>query len=221
MRWIACIFMFFLYANSLLADDSFYDITPPGKRIDIGGYKLHINCQGIGSPTIILDAGLGDWSVHWQEVQEKLKADNRVCSYDRAGYGWSDPGPRPRSSAQIVTELHSLLEKAGEKPPYLLAGHSFGGINMRLFASTYPAEIAGLVLIDASHPESLPYRRDDSGRAPSSTPTHARMLMQPLEADISLIPATAIAAVKNSLLHTKSISAGTPVGGRQHTPHGR
>ncbi len=207
MKWMIVVVLPFLWVTPLLADDSFYDISPPGKRVDIGGYKLHLNCQGNGSPTIVLDAGLGDWSVHWVEVQEKLKADSRVCSYDRAGYGWSDPGPRPRSSAQIVTELHYLLEKAGEKPPYLLAGHSFGGINMRLFASTYPSEVSGLVLIDASHPESLPYRRDDSGKAPSTTPTNSLMLIQPLEADISQIPSAAIAAVNNSLLHTKSISA--------------
>ena len=207
MKWMTVVLPPFLCINPLLADDSYYDIPPPGKRVDIGGYKLHLNCQGSGNPTIVLDAGLGDWSVHWLEVQEKLKTDNRVCSYDRAGYGWSDPGPRPRSSAQIVMELHSLLEKAGEKPPYLLAGHSFGGINMRLFASTYPSEVSGLVLVDASHPESLPYRRDDSGKAPSTAPTNAMMLMQPLEADISQLPSAAIAAVNNSLLHTKSIAA--------------
>lgn len=154
-----------------------------------------------------MDAGLGDWSIHWLAVQDKLKAETRVCSYDRAGYGWSDPGPRPRSSGQIVEELHSLLEKAGERPPYLLVGHSFGGINMRLFAMTYPGEASGLVLVDASHPESLPYRRDDSGKVPATSPTSSLMMLQPLEADISKLPPSAIAVVKNNLLHTKSIGA--------------
>lgn len=185
------------------ADTSFYDVQPPGQRIDMGGYSLHIHCEGTGSPTVILDAGLGDWSTHWTAVQNLLKADTRVCSYDRAGYGWSDPGPRPRDSQRIVTELHTLLEKASVLPPYVLVGHSFGGINMRLFASTYPLESAGLVLVDASHPDSLPYRRNSFGTGPAST-SNQLMVSHYVEREEKNYPIEAKAAMEDNLLRTKA-----------------
>jgi pimeloyl-ACP methyl ester carboxylesterase len=185
------------------ADLSFYDIPPPGKLIDMGGYRLHINCEGTGTPTVILDAGLGDWSTHWTAVQSLLKADTQVCSYDRAGYGWSDPGPRPRDSQRIVTELHSLLEKAEIAPPYVLVGHSFGGINMRLYASTYPGETAGLVLVDASHPDSLPYRRNAFGTGPATT-SNQLMVSRYVEPEEKNYPIEAKAAMEDNLLRTKA-----------------
>jgi pimeloyl-ACP methyl ester carboxylesterase len=185
------------------ADLSFYDVPPPGQLIDMGGYRLHIHCEGTGSPVVILDAGLGDWSTHWTAVQNLLKTDTRVCSYDRAGYGWSDPGPRPRDSQRIVTELHSLLEKAGVPPPYVLVGHSFGGINMRLYASTYPAEAAGLVLVDASHPDSLPYRRNAFGTGPATT-SNQLMVSHYVEPEEKNYPAEAKPAMEDNLLRTKA-----------------
>ena len=124
---------------------------PPGKLIDVGGYRLHIHCTGTGNPTIILDAGNGGSSLDWSTVQPAVATFARVCSYDRAGYGWSDSGPRPRTSGRIVSELHTLLLKAGIPGPYVLVGHSFGGLNMRLYTYTYPHEVAGLVLVDSSH----------------------------------------------------------------------
>lgn len=187
-----------------LADESFYDIPPPGELVDLGGYRLHINCEGYGSPTVILDAGLGDWSTHWTAVQNLLRGDTRVCSYDRAGYGWSDPGPRPRDSLRIVTELHSLLEKAIIEPPYLLVGHSFGGLNMRLFASTYSREVAGLVLVEASHPESLPYQRNEEGTAPASPRSNQMMVAHYVEPEETAIPQEAQPAMHDDLLRTKS-----------------
>lgn len=190
-------------APRAIADSSFYDLPPPGRLVDLGGYRLHINCQGMGSPTVILDAGLGDWSSHWTAVQKLLQEDTRVCSYDRAGYGWSDPGPRPRDSQRIVTELHSLLEKADIAPPYLLVGHSFGGINMRLFASTYPSEAAGLVLVDASHPDSLPYRRDAFGTGPATT-SNQLMVSHYVEREEKNFPAEAVPAMQDNLLRTKA-----------------
>ncbi|HQR61365.1 MAG TPA: alpha/beta hydrolase [Methylophilaceae bacterium] len=188
------------------ADDSFYDLPPPGQRVDIGGYKLHIHCQGTGSPTVILDAGLGDWSSHWASVQALLKGDTQVCSYDRAGYGWSDPGPRPRASAQLATELHALLKKAEIPPPYVLVGHSFGGFNMRLFSTTFDDEVVGLVLVDASHAGSLPYRRDENGSGSNPAASNYRVLMVAAQADILKLPPEAIPAVHNDFLHTKSIA---------------
>jgi len=126
---------------------------PPGKLIDIGDWRLHIHCTGEAhspQPTVVLEAGAGDFSVDWSLVQPRVARFARVCSYDRAGSGWSDLGPRPRTMHQIVWELHALLENAGERPPYVLVGHSYGGLLVRLYASTYPSEVAGMVLEESA-----------------------------------------------------------------------
>ncbi|OUR73984.1 alpha/beta hydrolase [Methylophaga sp. 42_8_T64] len=123
----------------------------PGQRHDIGGYQLHIHCLGTGSPTIIIDTGLGDDSSDWQSIVEQSSLTTQTCVYDRPGYGWSDYGPRPRDSERIAFELALLLQRAKIQPPYILVGHSFGGYNIRMFAASYPNKVAGLVLIDASH----------------------------------------------------------------------
>jgi pimeloyl-ACP methyl ester carboxylesterase len=128
-------------------------LSPPGRLVDVGGWRLHLNCTGqapISQPVVILEAGAGDFSVDWSLVQPSVAPFARVCSYDRAGSGWSDLGPQPRTMRQIVYELHTLLDKAGERPPYVLVGHSFGGGLVRLYQSTYPGEIGGVVLIDAA-----------------------------------------------------------------------
>ena len=127
----------------------------PGRLVDIGGFRLHIYCTGEGAPAIIFDSGVGGFSLEWSGIQKALSPRTRVCSYDRAGYGWSDPGPLPRTSARITRELHTLLLRAGVAGPYIIAGHSFGGYNAQLFARNYPDETAGLVLIDSSHPEQI------------------------------------------------------------------
>ena len=121
----------------------------PGKLVDIGGYRLKLNCTGAGSPTVVLESGLGDVSIEWQPVQADIAQFTRVCSYDRAGYGGSEPGPMPRTSEQIAGELHTLLKNAGEKPPFILVGHSFGGYNVRVFNGRYPDEVSGLILVDS------------------------------------------------------------------------
>ncbi|HET9221612.1 MAG TPA: alpha/beta hydrolase, partial [Roseiflexaceae bacterium] len=122
---------------------------PPGQLVDVGGYRLHINCVGAGSPTVVLDAGLGGSSLDWNLVQSELGNTTRVCAYDRAGMGWSDPGPQPRTPHQIADELHTLLMNAGIAEPYVLVGHSLAGKNVRLFALTHPEQVAGMVLVDA------------------------------------------------------------------------
>lgn len=122
---------------------------PPGRLIDVGGYRLHIHCTGTGSPTVVIEAGLGDWSTGWSLVQPEVAKTTRTCTYDRAGSGWSDPGPQPRIASQFALELHTLLVRADERGPYVLVGHSMGGLTMQLFARDYPTEVAGLVLIDS------------------------------------------------------------------------
>jgi pimeloyl-ACP methyl ester carboxylesterase len=140
-------------------------LAAPGRLVDVGGWRLHINCTGVArpwQPTVILESGVGDFSVEWSLVQPRVAEVARVCSYDRAGDGWSELGPHPRTMRQVVYELHTLLEKAGERPPFVLVGHSYGGWLVRLFASRYPAEIAGMVLVEAGADD--PWRMLPDGR---------------------------------------------------------
>jgi len=125
----------------------------PGQLVDVGGYKLHINCMGEGSPTVILEAGWGDYSGTWIYVQPEIAKTTRVCSYDRAGHGWSDISPHPRTASWRVEELHTLLVNANIQGPYVLVGHSLGGMLMRVYAHTYPNEVVGMVLVDSMHEE--------------------------------------------------------------------
>jgi pimeloyl-ACP methyl ester carboxylesterase len=125
----------------------------PGQLVDVGGYQLHIHCVGEGSPTVVLEAAAAATSAHWSWVQSDVATGTRVCAYDRAGMGWSDRGPKPRDAHQIATELHTLLMRAGVPGPYVLVGHSFGGLYVRTYAADYPGEVAGMVLVDATHPD--------------------------------------------------------------------
>ncbi len=125
---------------------------PPGQMVDVGGYRLHIYCIGAGSPTVVIDAGLGDWSTMWGSVQTEAAKTTRVCAYDRAGSGWSDPGPLPRDAGQFAKELHTLLQNANLPGPFVLVGHSLGGLPVRVFTGDYPAEVAGVVLINSMFP---------------------------------------------------------------------
>jgi len=126
-----------------------------GHSVSLGpgfpGVSLSLNCTGSGSPTVVMDTGLGVPAVGWDPVQPEVAKYTRVCSYDRAGYGWSTPGPMPRTSDQIARELYALLNAAGEKPPYILVAHSFGGFNVRVFTAQHPSDVVGLVLVDTSH----------------------------------------------------------------------
>lgn len=124
---------------------------PPGQLVDVGGYHLHLHCIGEGSPTVIMEAGGNGNVLHWMLVQPAIAQSTRVCAYDRAGMGWSEPGPLPRTPQQIVAELHTLLTNAGIPGPYILAGHSIGGKYARLYASQYPQDVVGLVLVDGRH----------------------------------------------------------------------
>ena len=124
-----------------------------GGIVDVGGYWMYIYCVGQGTPAVILDSGLGDSHISWRKVQPQIGQFTQVCSYDRAGLGYSDSSPRPRTSKVIAEELHTFLHNAGISPPYILVGHSMGGFDVRMFASLYRSEVAGMVLVDSSHPE--------------------------------------------------------------------
>jgi pimeloyl-ACP methyl ester carboxylesterase len=124
---------------------------PPGRLVDIGGHKLHLWCTGSGAPSVILETGLGGSSVDWGFVQPEVAGFTQVCSYDRAGMGYSDPGPSPRTTRRIVRELVELLDRGGINGPLVLVGASIGGFTVRVFASEHPERVAGLVLVDGSH----------------------------------------------------------------------
>ena len=139
---------------------------PPGELVDVGGHSLHINCVGEGSPTVILESGSGATSVDWANIQPEVANTTRVCAYDRAGSGWSETGPGPGDPQQIAGELHTLLGNAGIDGPYVLVGHSFGGLYVRMYAELYPNEVEGMVLVDSSHPEQS--KRSAEAQAASS-----------------------------------------------------
>lgn len=122
---------------------------PPGKLVDAGGHRLHLHIQGTGSPVIVMEAGSGETSLSWRNIPAELSKYATVVSYDRAGYAWSEPAASERTGDNVVNELRTALRAEGLKGPYLLVGHSLGGLYTRLFAEKYPNEVAGLVLIDA------------------------------------------------------------------------
>ena len=124
------------------------NFPPPGNLIDVDGYKMHIYCMGAGSPTIILDHVGGGSSIDWALIQPKLAEHTRVCAYDRAGYGWSEYNPAPRTLAQQAHELHTLLVNANEPGPYILVGHSYGARVARVYAAKFPQEVVGMALMD-------------------------------------------------------------------------
>lgn len=125
----------------------------PGRMVDVGGYKLHIHCVGRG-PSVVLESGFGGWSIDWAGLQERAAKFSRVCTYDRAGAGWSERAAADRTSRQAIAEdLHTLLDKAGVRGPHIIVGHSLGGIFAREFARRFPDDVSGHVFVDSSHEE--------------------------------------------------------------------
>jgi pimeloyl-ACP methyl ester carboxylesterase len=124
-----------------------------GRLIDVGGHKLHIDCTGTGSPTVVLEPGLGEPSTAMAWIAPAVAATTRVCVYDRAGRGWSGSAGRPQDGIEVANDLNTLLERAGEHGPFVLAGHSAGGIYVLNFAHLFPKQVAGVVLLDSMHPE--------------------------------------------------------------------
>jgi pimeloyl-ACP methyl ester carboxylesterase len=169
---------------------------PPGQLVDVGGYKLHIRCMGQGSPMVVLESGAAGPSPLWGWVQPEIATTTRVCAYDRAGLGWSDPSPHPRDAATITAELHALLQRANVAGPYVLVGHSFGGKYVRMFAARYPVETVGLVLVDASHPDQ--FTRIPEGRAEYAAPARMARLF-PVLARLGLLRLTGYPAIDPAL----------------------
>jgi pimeloyl-ACP methyl ester carboxylesterase len=126
---------------------------PAGRMVSIGTHRLHLHCVGSGDPVVVFDAALGGSALSWTLVQPEVARISRACAYDRAGFGWSEAGPMPRTAGRIAAELHELLRRANVPPPYVLVGHSFGGLVVQLFAMRYRSDTAGLVLVDPAHPE--------------------------------------------------------------------
>lgn len=154
--WLVGIFVVLLLA--LLAGAIFESVAeaadsknflPPGQMVDVGGYRLHLNCTGSGSPTVVIDTGWGDASAGWGWVQPEVAKTTRICTYDRAGMGWSEVSPEPRMAREFAKELHTLLANAHETGPFVLVGHSLGGYTVRVYAHDYPSEVVGLILIDS------------------------------------------------------------------------
>jgi pimeloyl-ACP methyl ester carboxylesterase len=168
------------------AQDASQPIPPPGRLVDVGGHLVHINCTGKGSPTVVLESGSGDFSLVWDLVQPAVAQLSRVCSYDRAGYAWSDPGPQPRTMAQIVFELHALLAAVGEKGPYVLVGASLGGPTVRVFANTFPSDSSGMVLVDSIHEDGFSFLNDKMIRVRE---TSRRRQIPPVQTTLKLDPA--------------------------------
>jgi pimeloyl-ACP methyl ester carboxylesterase len=128
-------------------------LAPPGRLIDVGGFRLHLHEMGQGSPAVVFEAAIGGSAITWSLIQPDVARITRTCSYDRGGFGWSDAGPQPRTAGRIAGELRVLLQRAGIAPPFVFVGHSFGGLVGRVFAERYRDDMAGLVLVDPAHPE--------------------------------------------------------------------
>ena len=144
---------FFTFATVNASDDE--PFRPPGRFVNIGFQTMYIDCVGNKSPTILIDVGIAGSSASWYKIAQTLSNNVRTCLYDRAGYGWSDPGRGERTTATIVHELNLLINKAEIPGPFVLVGHSFGGFTARYLAARFPKNVVGLVLVDSSHPDQI------------------------------------------------------------------
>jgi pimeloyl-ACP methyl ester carboxylesterase len=175
---------------------------PPGQFIDVGGYNLHINCTGTGGPTVVIVSGLGDWSTTWAgSVQPEVAKTTRVCTYDRPGFGWSDPNSLPSDAAQFAAELHTLLQNANVPGPYVMVGHSLGGLIVRVFAHDYASEVAGVVFVDSMNPKQV-----------TEELSNRLALFSSLEAALSRV------GIGRLLVKLPAIASGAPKDGEAYYP---
>jgi pimeloyl-ACP methyl ester carboxylesterase len=188
-----------VYGDLVGADDPGY--PAPGRLYDVGGHRLHLDCHGHGSPTVVLSNGLGETSASWARITAPVAATTRVCAYDRAGQGWSDEADSPRDGVESAADLHALLAAAGEHGPYVLVGHSTGGTYAMTYAARYPQQVAGLVLLDSSSPEQFSRMPDYPRLYPlmrrgySLLPTLSRLGLGRLVPGTSHLPAADAARV--------------------------
>lgn len=155
---LAALMVVGMFAESLAERRDRKRYPAPGQLVTVEGRQMHMHFSGErqpGDPIVILETGMGSWSFYWWLMQSSVAKFTRVCSYDRFGFGWSDSGEPPRSAPRIAEELHAALQTAGEPGPYLLVGHSLGGVFVRQFARLYPNEICGMVLVDSAHEDQL------------------------------------------------------------------
>ncbi|MBM4188496.1 MAG: alpha/beta hydrolase [Gemmatimonadetes bacterium] len=141
------------------------DHPPPGRLVDIGGRRLHLDCRGSGTPIVVLEAGLDmNGSLAWAAVHDSIAATTRTCGYSRAGIMWSDPGPQPRHATAVAADLDAALTAAGEAGPYVMVGHSLGGPYISVYTKRFPDKVAGLVFVDASHPDQVARLAEATGK---------------------------------------------------------
>ncbi len=189
-----------LYGNVAVVRDR-AEFPAPGKLYDVGGHRLHLDCRGEGSPTVVLANGLGGLSAGWARITGPVAATARVCAYDRAGQGWSDEADSPQDGVQSAETLHALLTKAGEHGPYVLVGHSTGGTYALTYAARHPDQVAGLVLLDSSSPEqftrmpAFPSQYPQMRRGAAIMPTLSRLGVVHLASGASHLPAADAARV--------------------------
>ncbi len=204
---------------------------PTGQLLDVGGYRLHLACQGSGGPTVILEAGAGSFSLHWARVQPELAKTGRVCAYDRAGYGWSDRSPRPRTASVMAEELATLLRNADIRGPYVLAGHSLGGPIIRQFAHAHQRDVVGMVLVDSAHETQIARFPEPIRNAQGRMTTPLRLMklaagagILALKPSILALPlpgdtaVTAQALVASSSKHLATFLDETTAAGEERTP---
>jgi pimeloyl-ACP methyl ester carboxylesterase len=186
----------------------------PGTYIWVGDHRLHLVCKGSGSPTVVFDAGLGGSSLDWTLVHPEVASFTRACAYDRAGYAWSDPGPLPRDARNIVDDLERLLGNASVAAPYVLVGHSLGGLIVQHFARRNPQRVAGLVLVDATHEDQF-RRLQESFSPPGSVRPQRWSLLttgdsygipEGLPEDVSLLAGVFVARAQSIVVARSELS---------------
>lgn len=211
-RWMAVAASVFLAAGAIYQfvatrlDEARY--PPPGEMVPVGDRTFHLNCAGTGSPTVILEAGLGGGSLDWVLVQSEVARFTRVCSYDRSGFAWSGPAySRERDAVSVTEDLYSMLNSAGIAPPYVMVGHSIGGIYAQMFSARYSQEVAGVVLVDSSHPDQLSHIAGIPGFLPYllkvSAPVGITRIVNALDDVPNLTPET---RVERAALYSRTAS---------------
>lgn len=187
LRWLGRVVLGFVILLAVLAvtgaiyqaiasarDEKTY--KPVDQMVDVNGIQMRLDCRGSGSPTVILEAGAQSPAFVWLRVQDDVAKFTRVCSYDRAGYGWSDSIHETLYPGQVADMLHTLLEISGEQPPYLMVGHSFGGVYIRTFTAEYPDEVVGMVLVDSTHDNQIQRMPPELTQSPESAQTKKSMM---------------------------------------------